>query len=54
MDYFTFRQYLRDAVIYNNLQTEDGRKWLNNAWYMEQTKPDRKTLHKIFGKKEGD
>lgn len=50
MDYFEFRGFLRDAIIYNNMQTKDGRKWLNNAWYMEQTTPDRKALRKAFGK----
>ena len=50
MDYFTFMEFLRDAIIYNNLQTKEGRDWLNNAWYFEQTKPDRKTLRKTFSK----
>lgn len=50
LDFFTFRGFLRDAVIYNNMQTEEGRKWLNNSWYMGQTVPDRKTLRKTFKK----
>lgn len=50
MDYFTFMEFLKDAIIYNNMQTKEGREWLNNAWYLEQTKPDRALLRKEFGK----
>ena len=48
MDYFTFLEFLKDAIIYNNMQTKEGREWLNNAWYLGQTKPDRKTLRENF------
>lgn len=34
--------------------SEEGREYLDNAWRMEQTKPDRAALRKQFGKKEGD
>lgn len=45
--YFT---YLRDAYIYLHNQTEEGRKWLDKAWILEQTEPDRKRLDERFGK----
>lgn len=47
---FEFWQYLRDAVIYNCMQTEEGREYLDKCWAAEQKDPDRKTLRKYFGK----
>lgn len=32
-------------------QTEKGREYLDNAWRLEQTKPDRKKLREKFGSK---
>lgn len=49
LDIFEYWGLLRDAVIYNNSITEDGRKWLRNAWRLTQTEPDRKKLHEKFG-----
>jgi hypothetical protein len=31
-------------------QTEAGQEYLNNAWRMEQTEPDRAALRKQWGK----
>lgn len=41
-----FRALLRDAVIYNCSQTEEGEKHLERCWTLEQTKPDRLVLRK--------
>lgn len=46
-----FYSTLRDAVIYNNMQTDEGNKRLDDAWIFEQTKPDRKSLRETFGKR---
>ena len=46
-------QYLiwrRDAFIHKLSQTEAGQQYLDNAWRMEQTQPDRKRLRKKLGK----
>lgn len=32
-------------------QTEKGREYLDDAWRLEQTKPDRKKLREKFGLK---
>lgn len=48
---FTFWTYLHDAVIWNNSQTEDGRKYLENAYNYKQTKPDRTGLKELMGMK---
>ena len=45
---FEFWLFLRDAVVYNLQQTEDGRKYLENCWRIEQTKPDRAGLHSHY------
>jgi hypothetical protein len=47
---FEFWLLLRDAVIYNCQQTEEGRDYLERCWAAEQTEPDRKMLRQYFGK----
>jgi hypothetical protein len=37
-------------VIYNNMQTKEGMKRLDDAWILEQVRPDRKSLREHFGK----
>ena len=50
LDYIDYLRYRRDAFIYRMSQSEEGEKYLNNAWRLEQTKPDRDSLRKKFGK----
>lgn len=50
LDYLTFLVWRRDAFIHKMSQTEEGQKYLDNAWRMEQTQPDRAALRKQFGK----
>ena len=50
MDYIDYLTYKRDAFIYRMSQTEKGEEYLNNAWRLEQTKPDREKLKEKFGK----
>lgn len=50
LDYLTFLTWRRDAFIHKMSQTEEGQKYLDNAWRMEQTQPDRAALRKQFGK----
>lgn len=45
--------FMREAMIYENSQTEEGREYLKNCWRMEQTKPDREGLRRNFKKKGG-
>ncbi len=47
IDYLTFR---RDAFIYKMSKTDKGEEYLNNAYRLEQTKPDREKLREKFGK----
>ena len=49
----TYLFLMREAMIYENSQTEEGREYLNNCWRIEQTKPDRKAIRENFRKKGG-
>lgn len=53
LDYVQYLIWRRDAFIHRMNQTEEGQKYLDNAWRMEQTTPDRARLRKKFGRKEG-
>lgn len=44
LDYIEYLQYKRDAFILKMSQTEKGVKYLDNAWRLEQTTPDRESL----------
>jgi len=50
LDYIDYLRYRRDAFIYRLDQTEKGREYLDNAYRIEQTEPDRKSLRDQFGK----
>lgn len=50
MDYLMYLTLRRDAFIHKMNQTEKGREYLDNAWRMEQTRPDRAALRKKLGK----
>lgn len=50
LDYVQYLVWLRDAYIHRMSQTEEGREYLDNAWRMEQTEPDRAALRKKLGK----
>lgn len=50
MDYVLFLTLRRDAFITWLSQSEGGKEYLDNAWRMEQTQPDRAALRKQFGK----
>lgn len=49
LDIVTYLSYRRDAFIYQMSQTEKGREYLSNAYRLEQTTPDRKSLRDQFG-----
>lgn len=53
LDYIDYLIYRRDAFIWRMSQTEKGTEYLNNAYRLEQTEPDRKSLRDKFGRKEG-
>ena len=53
LDYVLYLTLRRDAFIAWLSKSEKGQEYLDNAWRMEQTKPDRKALRKKFGKEGG-
>lgn len=52
LDYIDYLRYRRDSFIYFLNQTEEGREYLDNAYRLEQTAPDRKGLRERFGKED--
>lgn len=50
LDYIDYLQYRRDAFISRLSQSEKGLEYLDNAYRIEQTEPDRKNLREQFGK----
>lgn len=53
LNYIEYLQYRRDAFINRLSQSEKGQEYLDNAWRMEQTKPEREKLRAKYGRKEG-
>ena len=52
LDYLQYLIWRRDAFIYDKSRTPEGNEYLDNAWRMEQTEPDRAALRKKV-RKEG-
>ena len=51
LDCITFRYLLKDAFIAHMATSEEGRDFLEQAWMLKQTSPDRKALREKFGSK---
>ncbi len=52
LNYVQYLTWRRDAFIHMLSRTEAGQEYLDNAWRMEQTAPDRAGLRKKYGRKE--
>lgn len=52
LNYIEYLQYRRDAFINWLSQSETGQEYLDNAWRMGQTKPERAKLRAKYGRKE--
>lgn len=52
LNYIEYLQYRRDAFINWLSGSEKGQEYLDNAWRMEQTEPDRAALRRKFGRRE--
>lgn len=46
LDYIKYLAWRRDAYIYALERTEDGQAYLDDAWRLEQTEPDRAALRR--------
>lgn len=51
LEIFEYWGYLHDAVVWNCSRTDAGKEYLENAYYYQQTEPDRKALKAKFGGK---
>lgn len=49
MDLIQYLQLRRDAFISKLNATEAGREYLDNAWLLSRTAPDRKASRELFG-----
>ena len=54
LNYLVYLTWRRDAFIHKLSQTEKGQEYLDNAWRMEQTEPDRPALRKKLRKEESN
>ena len=54
LDYIQYLAWRRDAFIHWLSQSEYGQEYLDDAWRLEQTKPDRQKLRAKYGRKEGE
>ena len=52
LNYIEYLQSRRDAFINWLSGSEKGQEYLDNAWRMEQTEPDRAALRRKFGRRE--
>ena len=52
LDYIDYLILRRDAFINQMNQTEKGQEYLDNAYRLEETKPNREKLREKFGRKE--
>lgn len=52
LNYLVYLTWRRDAFIHKMSQTEKGQEYLDNAWRMEQTEPDRAALRKKLRKED--
>ena len=50
MNYIQYLVWRRDAYIHKLSSTQAGQEYLDNAWRMEQTTPDRAGLRKKLRK----
>lgn len=48
LEMFDYWRYLHDAIVWNCNQTEEGREYLENAYYYKQDKPDRDGLKELL------
>lgn len=48
LDVLLFWRYYRDAIIYNAIQSESGKEYLNKAYNSVQTKPDRAAIAELI------
>ena len=50
LPYLQYLVWRRDAWIHMLSRTEAGQEYLDTAWRLEQTEPDRKALRRKYGK----
>lgn len=54
LNYIQYLTWRRDAFIWWLSRSKKGEEYLDNAWRMEQTEPDRAALRKKLKKEVGE
>jgi hypothetical protein len=52
LNYIQYLTWRRDAFLHWMSKSEKGQEYLDNAWRMEQTEPDRPALRKKLRKED--
>ena len=52
MDIVDYLFFQREAYITALMETDKGREYLDNAWRLTQTEPDRKSIREKFKREE--
>ena len=50
LNVFEFWALVHDGYIYNLMQTQEGQKYLEDCWRLNQKNPERSKLKRKFGK----
>ena len=50
LDYLFYLRIRRDAFVSRLEQTEAGREYLEKAWLLSRTEPDREASRRLFGR----
>lgn len=51
LDCYTYRVLLKDAFVHKMSQSKDGQEYLESAWILQQTAPDRDKLRDNFAQR---
>lgn len=52
LDYLYYLRVRRDAFVSRLEQSEAGREYLEKAWLLSRTEPDREASRRLFGGKQ--
>lgn len=54
LDCYTYKVLLKDAFIYKMSKSKEGQEYLETAWILQQSAPDREALRETFQKRVGE
>lgn len=48
LDCYTYKVLLKDAFVYKMSESQEGQEYLETAWILQQTAPNREKLRENF------